>query len=128
MGKKTMITFTIIATLLLTYFVGSGFNKIPSAYIGEYSISEDGRKITMNIGVASSIGYIRKAAAKQQRGGKLYIDCYSAFGGINGRIGAKTSFTLPLDEDTELIAIYRNTNCYEEVLRKDADGVWRYIK
>lgn len=132
MRKKTaipfIITIAIIAAILLIYFVGSGFQKISSAYIGEYSISEDGRTITMNIGVASSIGYIRKAAVHQQSGGKLYIDCYSAFGGINGRIGAKTSFTLPLDEDTAIIAIYRNTNCYEEVLYKDTDGIWQRAK
>ena len=61
-------------------------------------------------------------------GGKLYIDCYAAFGGINGRIGAKSSFTLPLDADTEMIGIYRNANCYEEILHKDADGSWQRTK
>lgn len=64
----------------------------------------------------------------QQMGGKLYIDCYAAFGGINGRIGAKNSFTLPLDADTTIIGIYRNTNCYEEILHKDADGNWQRTK
>ncbi len=131
MKKKAAVAFTtiviIIAVMLLIYFVGSGFMKNSSAYIGEYAISEDGREITMNIGVASSIGYIRKASVHQQGGGKLYIDCYSAFGGINGHIGAKTSFTLPLEEDTAIIAIYRNKNSYEEVLYKDIDGVWRFI-
>lgn len=131
MRKKIVIVLTIIVTamiaLLSIYFVGSGFNKNSSVYINEYYISEDGREITINIGVASSAGYIRKAAVHQQSDGKLYIDFYSAFGGINGHIGAKTSYTLPLDEDTTIIAIYRNTNYYEEVLCKDADGVWRAI-
>lgn len=90
-----------------------------------YSVSGDGREITLDIGVAASRGYIRKMEISQQMGGKLYIDCYSAFGGINGRIGAKNSFTLPLDEDTEIIGIYRNKNAYQEVLHKDEDGIWR---
>lgn len=128
MRKIIAIACTIIAALFLMYFVGSGFEKNPSAYIAEYSISEDGREITMKIGVVSSAGYIRKAAVHQQYGGKLYMDCYSAFGGINGHIGAKTSFVLPLDEDTAIIAIYRNKNCYEEVLYKDSDGVWQFKK
>lgn len=128
MRKKIRIALAIIASLLLIYFVGSGFMKNGSAYISEYSISQDGREITMDIGVASSMGYIRKVAIHQQESGKLYIDCYSAFGGVNGSVGAKTSFTLPLDEDTTMIAIYRNANCYEEVLRKDADGTWQRIK
>jgi len=55
----------------------------------------------------------------------MYLDCYNAFGGINGSIGAKTSYTLPLNEDTTMIAIYRNSNAYEEVLTKDRDGVWQ---
>ena len=28
------------------------------------------------------------------------------------------------DEDTEMIAVYRNTNAYEPVLEKNADGKW----
>ena len=66
-----------------------GFLRNGSVYMDGYSVSGDGREITLDIGVAASRGYIRKAAVSQQYGGKLYIDCYSAFGGINGRIGAK---------------------------------------
>ena len=99
--------------------------KNGSVYVKEYSVSGDGREITLDIDTAASVGYIRKMAVSQQMGGKLYIDCYAAFGGINGRIGAKNSFTLPLDEDTTMIGIYRNKNAYQEVLHKDEDGIWR---
>ena len=62
-------------------------------------------------------------------GGKLYIDCYAAFGGIKWQdLAQKTDFTLPLDEDTTMIGIYRNENCYEEILHKDADGSWQRTK
>lgn len=128
MKKKILIVVAIVIALFLIYFIGSGFGKISSVYINEYSISEDGREITMNIGVASSSGYIRKVAIHQQEGGKMYLDCYSAFGGINGSIGAKAVYTLPLDEETTMIAIYRNTNTYKEVLKKDSDGVWQRIQ
>lgn len=123
--KKIIIAFLIIITLFLAYFIGSGFGKISSANIYEYSISEDGKEITLNMGVASSAGYIRKVAINQQHGGKMYLDCYAAFGGFNGNIGAKSTYTLPLNEETTVIAIYRNTNAYEEVLVKDSDGVWQ---
>lgn len=69
MRKKIVIVFAIIA-LLSIHFVGSGFNKNSSVYINEYYISEDGGKITINIGVASSAGYIRKAVVHQQSDGK----------------------------------------------------------
>ena len=118
--KKKMVIGIIVAVVLCGgYFIGSGFLRNGSVYMDGYSVSGDGREITLDIGVAASRGYIRKM------GGKLYIDCYAAFGGINGRIGAKSSFTLPLDEDTTMIGIYRNKNAYQEVLHKDEDGIWR---
>ena len=128
MKKKLTIGIVIVLVLCLGYFIGSGFWKNGSVYVEEYSVSADGREITLDIGTAASVGYIRKMAVYQQQGGKLYIDCYAAFGGINGRIGAKNSFTLPLDEETEMIGIYRSKNCYEEILHKDEDGTWRRTK
>lgn len=125
MKKKVTIGIIVAVVLCGGYFIGSGFLRNGSVYMDGYSISGDGREITLDIDTASSVGYIRKMEISQQMGGKLYIDCYAAFGGINGRIGAKNSFTLPLDEDTEIIGIYRNENCYEEILHKDADGSWR---
>ena len=125
MKKKVTIGIIVAVVLCGGYFIGSGFLKNGSVYVKEYSVSGDGREITLDIDTASSVGYIRKMAVSQQMGGKLYIDCYAAFGGINGRIGAKNSFTLPLDEDTTMIGIYRNKNAYQEVLHKDEDGIWR---
>ena len=59
--------------------------------------------------------------------GKLYVDCYRAFGGFHGTIGAKDRFTLPLAADTEVIALYRNENAYQTVLEKDAAGNWQRV-
>ena len=128
MKKIIKMVASILIVLSVIYSIGSGFTKNSSVYIDEYSISADGKELTVNIGVPSSEGYIRKLAVHQQEGGKLYIDCYSAFGGFNGNIGAKDIYNLPLDENTTMIAIYRNTNAYEEVLRKDIDGKWQRVK
>lgn len=128
MKKKFIITVIAVLSVFSVYFIGSGFLKSGSVYIEEYSVSEDGKEITMDIGVATSVGYIRKAVVHQQEGGKLYIDCYSAFGGINGSIAAKNRFTLPLNEDTTMIAIYRNKNCYEEILQKNSNGILQRVE
>lgn len=128
MTKRLLIVVTFLLVAFLIYFIGSGFSKNGCVYIGEYSVSEDGKEITLDIGVAASTGYIRKAVIHQQEGGKLYIDCYSAFGGINGSIAAKSEFVLPLAENTTVIGIYRNENCYEEILHKDANGIWQRIE
>ena len=128
MKKKIAIAVIAVLVVFLISFIGTGFLKNGSAYIDEYAVSEDGSEITLDISVASSAGYIRTATVHQQEGGKLYIDCYSAFGGFNGSVGAKNRFTLPLEEDTTIIGLYRNANCYEEVLQKDADGVWQCLR
>ena len=84
MKKKVFVAIATVLALIVMYFVGSGFMKNTSAIINDYRVSADGKEITLNIGVASSIGYIRDVKVHQQYGGKLYLDCYSAFGGSNG--------------------------------------------
>ena len=80
--KKKMVIGIIVAVVLCGgYFIGSGFLRNGSVYMDGYSVSGDGREITLDIGVAASRGYIRKMEISQQMGGKLYIDCYAAFGG-----------------------------------------------
>lgn len=84
--------------------------------------------MTITVDAATSVGYVRKVSEYQQYGGKLYLDCYAAFGGINGSWGAKNEHTIQLNEDTEMIAIYRSTNCYDPVLEKNENGKWQYVK
>ena len=85
--KIAAVCFTIIFALTGFYYIAPGFSRNGNAYIAEYSVSEDGREMTIKVGVFSSIGYIRKVSVHQQHGGKLYLDFYSAFGGINGSVG-----------------------------------------
>ena len=118
------IVLTIVVALAGLYLIAPGFAKQGNAYIADYSVSEDGTEMTITVGVSTSIGYVRKVSEHQQHGGKLYLDCYSAFGGINGSWGAKNEYTIQLDDDTEMIAIYRSPDCYDPVLKQGDDGVW----
>ena len=127
-NKILVIVLAVIVALTAVYIIAPGFSKQGNVYITDYSISEDGTEITINVGVSTSIGYVRKVSEYQQHGGKLYLDCYSAFGGINGSLGAKNEYTIQLDEDTEMIAIYRSVNCYDTVLEKDKNGKWQYAE
>ena len=127
MKKKLIIFAAACIALLCIYIIGSGFVKSSSAYISDFTVSEDGTEMTINISVASSAGYVRKVAPHGEQNGRLYLDCYSAFGGSNGSIGAKGEYTVQLNEDTDTIALYRNTDCYEEVLKKDDSGSWQRV-
>ena len=125
MKKKTLCIIAVVLLLAAAYFIGTGFIKNASAYVEDFSVSEDGTAITLRMGIGSSMGFIRDLSIHQQHGGKLYLDPLSAFGGLNGSIGAKDTFTIPLETETSSIAIYRNVNCYEVILEKGDDGIWR---
>lgn len=125
--RIAIIALAVIIALMTMYLVAPGFTKMGNVFIVDFSVSEDGSKMTITVGVSTSIGYVRKVSVHQQHGGKLYLDCYSAFGGINGSWGAKNEYTIQLDEDTEMIALYRSPNCYDPVLEKDANGEWQRV-
>lgn len=126
--KKRIIAFAAVLILLCgVYFFGSGFLKSPTVFVQDFSVSEDGTEMTLSIGVSGSKGFVRKISEYQQMGGKLYLNCYSAFGGLNGSVGAKTVYTVSLAEDTQSIALFRNVNCYEVVLQKDSTGQWQRV-
>lgn len=125
--RIAIITLAVIIALMTMYLVAPGFTKMGNVFIVDFSVSEDGSEMTITVGVSTSIGYVRKVSVHQQHGGKLYLDCYSAFGGINGSWGAKNEYTIQLDEDTEMIALYRSHNCYDPVLEKDANGEWQRV-
>ena len=117
-----MLAVLIAATAF--YLIAPGFSKMGNVYIADYAVSEDGTEMTITVAVSTSIGYVRKVTEHQQQGGKLYLDCYGAFGGINGSWGAKHTHTIRIDADTGVIALYRSANCYEPVLIKDENGEW----
>ena len=121
------ISLAVIIALMAMYLVAPGFMKMGNVYIADFCVSEDGSEMTITVGVSTSIGYVRKVSAHQQHGGKLYLDCYSAFGGINGSWGAKSEYTIQIDKDSEMIALYRSTDCYDPVLEKDANGEWQRV-
>lgn len=91
MKKKMMIGMIVAVVLCGDYFIGSGFLRNGSVYMDGYSVSGDGREITLDIGVAASRGYIRKMEISQQMGGKLYIDCYAALGASMAGLAQKTA-------------------------------------
>ena len=64
MIKKIVISLSVILSIVALYMLGSGFRRDTSAYIGEYSVSEDETMMNVEVGVGSSIGAIRKVAIK----------------------------------------------------------------
>ena len=121
--KKILICLLVLALLAAVYFFGIGFTKQDSAFVTDWSVSEDGSQMTLRLGVSSSIGYIRKVSV-QQNGSSLYLDCFRAFGGINGSLGAKSEYTIPLNDSVQSICLHRAPG-YQQVLVRNSDGSWQ---
>ncbi len=56
MKKKSFRVIVIILVLIILYFVVPGFMKNQSVVIDGYTVSADGKEITLNVSVASSMG------------------------------------------------------------------------
>lgn len=123
--KKIIAVAVVIAILAAIYLFGTGFLKCTDVFLTDYSVTEDGAAIRLEIQSASSMGYVR---GFQDNGGGAkphYLTFYRTFGGINSVLGMKKTFLLAIaPEDTE-IYFNRPDGGYELVLQKDADtGEW----
>lgn len=125
MKKKIIVVIAIICILLAGFLVGTGFQKRTDVVLFDYSVSEDGTTITLNVGVPTSVGYIR--GFKDNGGGVKphYLTFYSTFGGINSSLGAKSSYVLDISPDDTAIYFNREGDGYEIVLAKNEEtGQW----
>ena len=118
--KKTGWMFLIcVALLACALFVGSGFYPREDVYLADFDVSSDGSQIEMTVGVASSAGYTRGFRA-EQGGFNAYVTFHSAFGGPNGKLGAKNVFVLDIDAvNCDEIYFYNGGGGYKRVLQKN---------
>lgn len=122
--KKFLIFLGTIAVLLCSYLILTGFRKSGTAFIANYIVLTGGQDMVVTVQNASSVGFFRKLETHQTSDGTLCVDCYAAFGGINGSIAAEDTFVIPLNNETKTIALYRNKENYEPVLIKNEKGEW----
>ncbi len=124
---KRKAVFGVLAALVLLaglWFVGTGFIKCESVSMGNCTVSEDGKMLTFNAGVTTSMGYIRGFQAERVDNAQ-YLTFYNTFGGLNSKFGAKTEFTLSLEENDDAIYFDMLNGENRLVLEKDAQtGEW----
>ena len=123
--KIAIITTTAVIILAPSIFIGSGFNKRTDVVLSDYSVSDDGMKLTLNTDVISSMGYTRGFKDIGGKGKSHNLTFYSTFGGFNTSFLAKNEFVLDLNEDDREIYFNRADGKYELVLQKDSKtGEW----
>ncbi len=121
MKKKVISTIAIVVVLIVSFLVGTGFRKRTDVVLADYIVTEDGSAVSLDVWVASSMGYVR--GFKDNGGGVKphYLTFYSAFGGLNSSLGAASSFVLELGKDDTEIYFNRPDGGCELVLVRNAD-------
>ena len=128
MKKKIKFILIGLISLYAVYFIGSGFMVRGDAFLGEFLVAPYGNEMTLNIGVMSSVGYTRHIKNVSKDPEKMELKCYSAFGGVNGSVGAESRFVIPLSPECKEIYLY-SFGEYRLVVAKDEEtGEWVGIR
>lgn len=121
MKRFLKVTIFVIIVFIILFFFGIG-GKRTDVFLHSFTVSEDGTKINLKVGVSSSAGYIRSLYVKQG-GDNKYITFFSTFG-INNKLGAKNEFEIELNPSCEEIFFYKGDGGYKLILQKNANGEW----
>ena len=113
-----VISTSLIILLLIMPLIFTG-SKRTDVYLTNYSISSDGKIMTLNVSPSSSIGYIKSLKVKQDRDSK-YITFYSTFG-LNNSLGSRNTFEIELNPSCKEIYFYKGDDEYMLVLQKNRD-------
>ena len=123
--KRTALWFGAIAGAIILWFLLTGLMIRTDVFAYDYAVlPESGRAMMMQVGVASSMGYVRSGRVVENKDGRVVVRFYQAFGGLNSKLGAGNTFVIPLGEDTDEIWFDRG-NREELILKKNpATGEW----
>ena len=122
--KKIIIIVSSVFIIFITILLLTGGPRT-DVILGDFKLSRDGKVMTLNVGVGSSSGYIRKV--KRTSGSMdYYLTFYSTFG-INSKLGAKDTFEIEIDENVDAIYFYTGDKGYRQVLEKNEDNNWSIV-
>lgn len=118
--KGISVNFIIVFVIIFAVFLLTPGPKISSVCLGDYSISEEGSKLSFSVWVWSSMGYVKSIDVKEEERAK-YITFYSTHG-LNNGIGAKGEFEIDLEPSCEFIYFYKGNEEYKLILHKDKES------
>lgn len=130
-NKKVIIITGIVAgaivllALIFGILIALG-GKRADVYLKDFEYDKTSNTITLNVGVASSAGYVRRMKTSTI-GNDYNLTFFSTFG-INSKLGAKDTFKIKLDENINRVYFCSDENVYEKVLEKDENGDWVIAK
>ena len=130
MRKKICLVMLSMLGLIFVWMIISGYSYQTSAYItDQFVVSEDGKELKFTIAVGSPMGYVRGFKDEGSGVKPHYLKFYSAWGGLNSSIGAKSEYVLKLDPNDTEIYVYHGDSGYSLALKKDIEsGGWFSVK
>lgn len=125
--KKKIRNIVILLLLIIGLLLFITGGKMAGIMLMDYSISKDSNEMILKVGVASSMGFVRKLKSSQD-GNKKYITFYSTYG-LNSSIGSKDEFQVELQPSCNEIYFYSGNGEYKLKLRKnDEMDEWERVK
>ena len=113
----------ILVAIMVFHLVITGFTRRSDVFMLDYSVTEHTGVVTMQVGVMSSVGYVRSMENVSDDPTAAQIEFYSAFGGINGSWGARNVYTIQPGAQCSKI-YFRTYDGWRLVLEKDSNGEW----
>ena len=119
---KRFLTCAVIglAAIFLWAFFAQTAAVMDNVYIESFTLSEDGQTMTIRVAVGVSVGYTRSVTVKDE-GSTLRLVFHPAYGFINGKIGAKNTFDIPLKPYQDKIYISPSGHG----LLRNEQGTWQ---
>ena len=121
--KWISLPVIILVAIMVFHLVVTGFTRRSDVFMLDYSVTEHTGVVTMQVGVMSSVGYVRSMENVSDDPTAAQIEFYSAFGGINGSWGARNVYTIQPGEQCKEI-YFRTYDGWRLVLEKDSSGEW----
>lgn len=124
-----MGSFIIVVLLLLgcAYYFGVGFLPATNVVVTDFEVSEQQDSMTIQTSIATSAGYTRSVKNVSDDPEKMMLKFYSAFGGVNGSIGAKSEFDLPLSPECKEIYVLLYDDYKLLIAKNPATGEWEMV-
>lgn len=127
MKKKLSIIIVVLLLLGCAYYFGVGLIPATDVGISGFQVSEKQDQITVYTFVLSSVGYTRAVKDVSDDPEKMELKFYSAFGGINGSIGAKDEFDLPFSPECKEIYVLLYDDYKLLIEKNPTTGEWEMV-
>lgn len=127
MKKKLRIIIVVLLLLGCAYYFGVGFLPATNVVVTDFEVSEQQDSMTIQTSIATSAGYTRSVKNVSDDPEKMMLKFYSAFGGVNGSIGAKSEFDLPLSPECKEIYVLLYDDYKLLIAKNPTTGEWEMV-